>query len=219
MLLYIFAFISGLVTIAAPCIWPLLPIVLSASSTGGHRKPLGITLGIITSFGILTLTLSYIVKILPINLDFLRLFAVIVLVVLGFSLIVPRFAAILEVYVSKFSGKLGAGKNRNGLVGGLITGITLGVIWTPCAGPILATIATLAATTRVNFQIVLVTAFYMAGTGIPLFIFSVLGRKILTETRSFSKYTGRLQQIFGVIMILTAILIFTNEDKVLSANL
>ncbi len=64
-ILLIFAFISGLITIAAPCIWPILPIVLSATSSGGHKKPLGITLGIMTSFAFFTLAISYIVKIIP----------------------------------------------------------------------------------------------------------------------------------------------------------
>ncbi|MBI1862538.1 cytochrome c biogenesis protein DipZ, partial [Candidatus Microgenomates bacterium] len=90
MLLYLFAFLSGLVTIAAPCIWPLLPIVLSTTATGGHRKPLGVTLGIITSFAFFTLTISYIVKIIPIDLDKLRLFAVVVIGFFGLTLIIPR---------------------------------------------------------------------------------------------------------------------------------
>ncbi len=218
-ILFVFAFISGLVTIAAPCIWPILPIVLSASSTGGHRKPLGVTLGILLSFGLLTLALSYIVKILPINLDWLRLLAVVVLIILGLSLLIPKFASILEGYASRFSGRFAGGNKGNGFIGGFLTGLALGVVWTPCAGPILATIATLAATTRVNSQIVLVTFSYLVGVGIPLLIFSYAGRSIFTRTRFFSKYTGRVQQIFGVIMILTAILIFSNQDKILAAKL
>lgn len=74
--LLIFAFLSGLVTIAAPCIWPLLPIILSSSAQSGHRKPLGITVGIMSSFAIFTLTISYIVSIIPLDLDLLRMFAV-----------------------------------------------------------------------------------------------------------------------------------------------
>lgn len=217
-ILYLFAFVSGLITIAAPCIWPLLPIVLSASSTGGHRKPLGVTLGILLSFGFFTLTISYIVKILPINLDLLRLLAVIIIASFGIVLIVPKLSQILEGYVSRFSGRLGV-NNQSGFIGGLITGISLGIVWTPCAGPILATIATLAATTQVNSQIILVTIFYLIGVGIPLLIFATLGRRLFTKTRFFSKYTGRVQQVFGVIMILTAILIFTNQDKILAARL
>lgn len=227
-ILLVFAFISGLLTIFAPCIWPLLPIILSSTATGGHRKPLGITLGIMLSFGIFTLVISYLVKIIPFDPNSLRLFAVVVIGFLGVTLVIPKLSQILEGYVSRFSGKLGGISNNqeNGLPNsnqgfwsGFITGCALGLVWTPCAGPILATIATLAATTAVNFQIVLVTIAYIIGVGIPLFIFATLGRTFFTKTRALSPYTGRIQQIFGVIMILTAILIYTNYDKVLQAKL
>ncbi len=218
--LLFFAFISGLVTIFAPCIWPLLPIILSSTAGGGHRKPLGITLGILMSFALLTLTISYIVKIIPFDPEILRYFAVVIIGFLGIMLVVPKLSAMLEGYVSRLSGKLGRVRGTgDGFNSGLITGISLGIVWTPCAGPILATIATLAATRAVNFQIVLVTLVYVAGVGIPLFIFAQVGQKLLTSSRSLSKYTGTIQQIFGFIMILTAISIFTNYDKVLQAKL
>lgn len=219
-ILFIFAFLSGLITILAPCIWPLLPIVLSASSTGGHRKPFGVTLGIISSFGILTLSISYLIKIFPFDPNVLRIFAVIVIGFLGFVLVIPQLSKVLEGYVSRFSGRFNLGtQTKNGLVGGLITGGVLGIVWTPCAGPILATIATLSATQKVNSSIVLVTIFYVLGIGIPLFIFSLFGRKIFLDSKSLSPYLGRIQQIFGIIMIVTALLIFTNYDKIIEAKL
>jgi len=82
-----------------------------------------------------------------------------------------------------------------------------------------ATIATLAATRTVNFEIVLVTVVYVIGLGIPLFIFATLGSHLFTKTRFLSKYTGRIQQIFGIIMILTAVAIYTNYDKVIQVKL
>jgi cytochrome c biogenesis protein CcdA/thiol-disulfide isomerase/thioredoxin len=218
--LLFFAFISGLVTIFAPCIWPLLPIILSSTTSGGHRKPLGITLGILISFALLTLTISYIVKIIPFDPEILRYFAVVIIGFLGIMLVIPKLSQLLEGYVSRLSGKFGRVKSTgDGFNSGLITGISLGIVWTPCAGPILATIATLAATRAVNFQIVLVTLVYVAGVGIPLFIFAQVGQKLLTSSRSLSKYTGIIQQVFGFIMILTAVSIFTGYDKVLQAKL
>lgn len=219
-ILLFFAFVSGLITIFAPCIWPLLPIILSSTATGGHKKPLGITLGIMTSFALFTLTISYIIRIIPFDPNVLRLFAVIVIGFLGVTLAVPKLSGLLEGYVSRLSGSFGVtGQNRSGFWGGYITGFSLGAVWTPCAGPILATIATLAATTSVNFQVVLVTLVYVLGVGIPLFLFATLGRVLFTKSRILSQYTGRIQQIFGVIMILTAIAIYTNYDRVLQAKL
>jgi cytochrome c biogenesis protein CcdA len=151
-----FAFLSGLITIAAPCIWPLLPIILSSTTTGGKRKPLGITLGIVTSFTLFTLTLSYILSVIPISQESLRIFAVIVIGLLGITLVVPTFSAMLEGAVSRLTAKLTRTSTRQpstseeetakstGFGGGYLTGFALGLVWSPCAGPILATIATLA---------------------------------------------------------------------------
>ena len=220
LILLFFAFISGLVTILAPCIWPLLPIILSSTVTGEKRKPLGITLGIMISFALFTLTISYFVKLFNFDPDFLRLVAVIVIGFLGLTLIVPMLSRILEGFVSRVSGIFGSsGASHHGFWGGLIVGFSLGLVWSPCAGPILATIATLAATRTVNFEIILVTIVYVFGLGIPLFIFATLGSHLFTKTRFLSKYTGRIQQIFGVIMILTAVSIYTNYDKVIQVKL
>lgn len=222
LVLLFFAFASGLVTIFAPCIWPLLPIVLSASTTGGRKKPFGISLGIITSFAFFTLTISYIVKIIPFDPNILRLFAVVVIGILGLTLVIPRLAQMFEGWVSRLASSIGTKAQQNqgeGFKGGFVTGVALGIVWSPCAGPILATIATLAATRTVNIQIILVTLAYVIGVGIPLFLFTWAGSRILTKSRILSKYTGRIQQVFGVIMILTAIAIYTNYDKIIQVKL
>lgn len=217
--LLLFAFLSGLVTISAPCIWPILPIVLSATVVGGHRKPLGITLGVLVSFGLLTLFLSSILAIIPFDPNILRYFAVVVLVFFGLTLIIPALSRIFEGWVSRLSGRFQTNNTSTGFVSGFVTGLALGVVWAPCAGPILATIATLAATQKISVELVWVTLFYCLGIGIPLFLFATLGRHIFTKTRFFSKYTGHIQQIFGIIMLLTAVLILSNYDKVIEANL
>ena len=67
----------------APCIWPLLPIVLSASSGGGKQRPLGISFGVMTSFSAATLALSWLERSLPVAPNLLRLAAVIVVAGLG----------------------------------------------------------------------------------------------------------------------------------------
>ncbi len=220
--LLFFAFISGLITIAAPCIWPLLPIILSSAIQGSdHKRPLGITLGILTSFGLLTLTISYLVSIFRFDPEILRYFAVAVLIFLGVTIIFPPVTKIVESFVSRFAGRFGQLRSGGGggFGAGYITGLSLGIVWTPCAGPILAAIATLAATRAVNLEIVLVTIVYLIGVGIPLFIFAYSGQKIINKSRVLNRYTGTIQKIFGVIMIVTAIMIMTNFDKVLQAKL
>jgi len=221
-ILLVFAFISGLLTILAPCIWPLLPIILSATATGGKKKPFGITLGIMASFAFFTLTLSYIVKIIPFDPNILRIFAVIVIGFFGLTLIVPALNKVVEGWVSRLSGKVGKtffNAKDEGLRGGFVTGCAIGIVWSPCAGPILATIATLAATSSLNIGIVLTTFSYVLGVGIPLFVFASFGTRLFQKSKGLNRFTGRIQQIFGVIMIATALLIITNYDKVLQVKL
>ena len=105
------------------------------------------------------------------------------------------------------------------MLSGFLTGLILGIVWSPCGGPILASIAVLAATGQVHFTVVLVTLAYVIGVGIPLFGFIYGGQQLVARTRFLSKYTGRIQQIFGVIMILMAVAIYFNVDKLLQAKL
>lgn len=217
LLLLLFAFLSGMVTIFAPCIWPLLPIILSASVGGGERKPLGIVCGLMLSFTFFTLTLSYILKVIPFDPESLRTVAVVVIGFLGLVLVVPVLGKYLESLASRFSGFGGRflTNQGDGFKSGFITGFALGVVWSPCAGPILATVATLAATQALSIDIVLIAIAFVLGVGIPLFIFALLGQKILLHTRVLSPYTARIQQFFGVIMILTAGAIYTGYDQTL----
>jgi len=218
--LLIFSFLAGFITILAPCIWPLLPIVFSASSGGGRRKSLGITLGVMTSFTIFTLFISYIVKIFPIDPNGLRLVATVIIALLGLSLLVPSLGARFEVFINTLLGPLQTcfKKGGSGLGAGLITGFSLGLVWAPCAGPILATIATLSATQSVNLKVVAITLSYVLGLGIPLFIFSSFSAALFVKMRKVNKYTGRIQQAFGLIMIITAVLIYTNYAQVIQAR-
>lgn len=217
-----FAFLSGLVTILAPCIWPLLPIVLSSSAAGkNHIRPLGITLGIMLSFTIFTLAISFLVRIFHLDPNIVRLFAVIVLVLMGLSMIIPALSQIIELGVSRLSGKFGkpGQTQKTDFQGGFIAGLSLGVVWSPCAGPILASIAALAVTGQVTINVVFVTLAYVTGVGIPLFAFAYGGQRIMQKTRFISAYTGRIQQVFGIIMLLTALAIYTNYDKVIQLKL
>ena len=135
--LLIFSFLAGFITILAPCIWPLLPIVFSASSGGGKRKSLGITLGVMASFMIFTLGISYIVKIFPINPNSLRLVATVIIGLLGLSMLIPPLGARFEVLINNLLGPLQSKfkKEGTGLGAGLVTGFSLGLVWAPCAGP------------------------------------------------------------------------------------
>ncbi len=221
--LLFFSFLAGFATILAPCIWPLLPLVLSVSSTGGKRKPFGLTLGVMTSFTLFTLFVSYLERFLHIDANVFRLVAVIIIGLLGIALLFPSLGAKFETWINNFlqplQNRLQGQGEGTGFGAGYVAGFSIGLVWAPCAGPILATIATLAATQAVSFQVVLVTLAYAVGLGIPLFLVSLGGSVIFAKMRRVNKYTGRIQQVFGVIMIGVALLIYTNYDKTIQLKI
>jgi cytochrome c biogenesis protein CcdA/thiol-disulfide isomerase/thioredoxin len=220
-ILLLFAFLAGFVTILAPCIWPLLPIVLSASSGSGKRRPLGLTLGVMTSFSLFTLSISYLEKIFHLDANVFRFVAVVIIGLLGISMMIPSLGTAFENFINKilspFQNKFK--KQGTGFSAGYMTGFSIGLVWAPCAGPILATIATLAATQAVNIKVVGVTVAYVLGLGVPLFFFSLAGSRIFGKMRQLTKYTGRIQQVFGLIMVIAAVLIYTNYDKILQVKI
>ncbi len=221
LVLLFFTFLSGIVTIFAPCIWPILPIVLSAGVTGGKKKPLGLVTGLAVSFIFFTLALAAIVKIIPFDPEVLRYLAVFIIGFLGLVLLVPWFGDKLEGAVSRLSGiggRFTSGRG-DGFGGGFITGAALGLIWTPCAGPILAAVATVAATQAVGYQAFLLIVVYVVGVCVPLYILTLAGGRLLTRTRALSAYTGVIQKVFGVVMILSAVMIFTGYDKKLQTTI
>lgn len=177
---------------------------------------MGITLGIMLSFSIFTLFISFLVNSLHLDPNVIRIAAVIVLVLLGIMMIVPAFNRFIEGATSRLSGKFGGQiQSGTGFFGGFVLGLALGIIWSPCAGPILAAIATLAALGKVTSIVILITVSYIVGVGIPLLLFAYGGQWVVTKTRFLSNKTERIQQIFGVIMLLTALAIYTNYSTYL----
>lgn len=223
LIVVLIAFISGLAAILAPCIWPLLPIVLSTATGGNRSKPVGAVLGIVTSFTIFTLTISFLVSLTAFDAEILRKIAAIILLALGLSLVIPALSAYLEIFVSRissiFSTKTGTISTANNFLGGYLTGLILGIVWSPCAAPILAIVATISATQTVSLTQIAIVLAFAAGLAIPLLALALGGATLITKSRFLSSYTGRIQQVFGVVVLVTAAMIFFNLDRQLQASI
>jgi cytochrome c biogenesis protein CcdA/thiol-disulfide isomerase/thioredoxin len=167
-----------------------------------------------------TLALSWLVRSFGFSPDNLRLFSVVIIAALGISLLLPAVGARLEAAVSRLLGRFVTSRTEvSGFGSGFLTGAALGIVWSPCAGPILAAVATLAATQAVSVESVFVTLAFGIGIAIPLFLFAVFGQKLFSANRFLRAYTGRIQQVFGGIMILAALAIWSGYDKTLQSKL
>jgi len=213
LLLIAFAFLAGVVTVLSPCILPLLPIILSSADGRGKQKPVGVVLGFVASFTFFTLFLSSIVKLSGIPVDSLRLFSILVLAIFGGSLLIPQIQLQIEIVFSKFANLVPSGQGHSGFLGGVLIGLSLGLLWTPCVGPILASVISLAITGTVTGQAFLITMAYAVGTAIPMFIIMLAGSTALQKIPWLVRNTSKIQKAFGVLMILTALGIFLNVDR------
>src|SRR3989344_1860140 len=212
--LIFFAFLAGVVTILSPCILPILPIVLSDSIGTGKRKPLGIVTGFILSFTFFTLSLSTLVKLTGVSADLLRNISVAIILIFGFSLLLPKFQVLMESLFSKLANLTHQNTNPNaGFWSGILIGLSLGLVWTPCVGPIIASVITLAATSSVNTETIIITLSYSIGTAIPMLIIMLSGRALFTKIPWLLGSSSKIQKVFGVLMILTALGIFFNLDR------
>jgi len=213
LLLILFAFLGGIVTVLSPCVLPILPIILG-STTGGKKKPFGIVLGFILSFTFFTLFLSTIVNLTGISAQFLRYFSILVIFFFGISLLFSQTQIFLEKLFSKFSQLIPKNSSqKNGLWGGILIGFSLGLLWTPCVGPILASVISLSLIGKVTFQAFIITFFYSLGTAIPMFAIIYGGQNLLNNNRWLLTNSAKIQKAFGIIMILTAISIYFNFDR------
>jgi cytochrome c biogenesis protein CcdA/thiol-disulfide isomerase/thioredoxin len=216
-----FAFLAGIFTVLSPCILPILPAILSAGTLQGRLRPLGIIIGLICSFTFFTLSLTAIVHATGLSPNLLRYAAILLIFLFGLIMIFPRLSnwfAALTAPIATLGQHL-QGKSSTGFIGGMIFGLALGLLWTPCAGPILAAITTLVATHAINLLTVLMTLSYSVGAGIPMFLIAYGGSRIIQSSRFLSQHAEGIRQVFGVLMILVATVLFFHWDMMLEQKL
>jgi cytochrome c biogenesis protein CcdA/thiol-disulfide isomerase/thioredoxin len=207
LLLILFALVVGAGTAVSPCVLPVLPAMLSASAAGGRRRPLGIVLGLTTTFAITIVGIAKVVGHVGLGTDPLRYVAIGVLVLFGLALLVPQLSERLERPLAAFS-RLGPRTRGDGFASGLLVGGALGFVYTPCAGPILAAVITVSAASG---SAVAVGIAYAIGTGLMLLVLALGGRRLLDKLRGSGR-TLAIQRSLGVVMVATAIVLATMLD-------
>ncbi len=217
LLLIIFGFVAGAATAVSPCVVPVLPIALSAGATGGRRRPLGVVTGLVVSFTFALFALVYVISALGLPNEFLRDVAIVVLAVFGFILLVPPLAARVEAYGSSLGSRLGVKTDDkgDGFWGGVGLGCSLGVLYAPCAGPILAGVLTLTASQSFNAGRLAVIIAYALGSAIVLYALMLGGRKL---TSRIARRSGTFQQAMGLVMVVIAFAMWQNYDTKFQSN-
>ena len=209
---------GGLITGISPCILPMLPIIFLAGATGSssdgkspsRKYPLLVTLGLVTSFTIVTLLGSTVLSILGLPQDFIRWVGVAFLVLIGVSLMIPKVEEWLEKPFARIRMKQ-VDKRSNGFVFGLV----LGTAYVPCAGPVLTAISVAGSTGRVGAETVALAISFAVGVGIPLFFFALAGRGVTERIKGYRKRQRGIRIAAGGAMIaLVAGIVFDLPAKI-----
>jgi cytochrome c biogenesis protein CcdA/thiol-disulfide isomerase/thioredoxin len=202
-LLVLFAIAAGAGTALSPCVLPVLPALLSAGASGGRRRPLGVVLGLATTFTITVAGFASVIDGVGLGDGTLRSLAVIALLVFGVALLAPRLADRIEAPLSRLA-RFGPRSSGDGFWSGLGVGAALGFVYAPCAGPVLAAVISVGAASGSSLAVALG---YSLGTAVVLLAFCLGGRRLLARVPPLA-----LQRTLGVVMILTALAIVTQVD-------
>jgi cytochrome c biogenesis protein CcdA/thiol-disulfide isomerase/thioredoxin len=228
--------IGGLVTGISPCILPVLPVIFftgaqaadtrkgePAAEAGGvavaertetkapsRARPYLVIAGLVVSFTLVTLLGSLILSVLGLPQDVLRWAGLIVLVLIGIGLIVPRFEHLLEKPFSWLPQR-----NPDASKGGFSLGLALGAVYVPCAGPVLAAITVAGSTGRIGVDTVVLTVTFAVGAAIPLLVFALAGRRVAERVKAFRKRQRGIRVTAGIVMIALAVGLVFNLPQLL----
>ena len=203
-----FALVAGAATALSPCVLPVLPAVLGAGVTGGRRRPLGVVTGMVATFTFATVALVYVIDALGLPNDIVRTIAIVTLLGFGGVLLVPGLAARIEALASRLA-PAPARVGGQGFASGLILGGSLGFVYTPCAGPILAGVITVSAAQDFTAGKLAVALAYALGSALVLYAVMLGGRRIADR---MGPYRARVQAAMGAAMIAVAVAISADLD-------
>lgn len=206
------AFVAGVITILSPCVLPLLPMILATATQEGKARPLGVIVGFVLAFTAATLALSALVRLLGVPPDINRTLSAVVLAALGLVLIIPGLQLQFERLASGLAGRAPATAS-NGFGGGVVVGLGLGLAWSPCVGPIMASVITLALNQSVGAGAIAVTLAFSLGTALPMAAVLFGGRKLVRRLGWFQSHAATIQRIFGLVLLLTALAIWLGWDR------
>src|SRR5438876_6125821 len=175
-----FAVLAGAGTALSPCVLPVLPALLSAGGAGGRRRPLGIVLGLSITFTVTIVGVAQVVDGVGLGSDPLRDVAIVVLLVFGAALLLPRLAERLEAPLSRLA-RFGPRSRGDGFWSGMLVGGALGFVYTPCASPILAAVISVSAASG---RTVAIAIAYALGSSLVLLALTLGGRRVFERVRA-----------------------------------
>ncbi len=225
------AFLAGIISFLSPCILPVIPSYLAfitgisleelsqqESLKKVRKKVIANSLMFILGFSILFITLgasaTLLGKFLFRNIRWFEIIGGVFVIILGL-----HFAGIFRLKLLDRERKIHLKNKPLGYLGTCLVGMAFGAGWTPCVGPILGAILTMAATTQNILMGIILLTFYSAGLGLPFFLSAIILHKFLEYFKTIRKYFKVISIVGGVLLIIVGILLISGYFSSLSGFL
>lgn len=214
---YPLGFVAGLLSILSPCVWPLVPVVMSSAATAGRHGPLFLALGLSLSFAFAGTVLSYVLLNLGLGLDVIRPFAAVMLIIVALPLLSEPLGYRVNALLSRLNPAPDSGAtNASSGLGQFGVGALLGVVWLPCVGPTLGAAIALASMGQNMAAAFGVMFVFGVGTASALLFAGLASAKLLKKTRPGVMTSAKKgKTVLGAMLLLLGILVLTGWDKAL----
>lgn len=209
---------AGALGVLSPCVWPLVPVVMSSAASGGRGGPWLLTAGLSLSFAVAGTLLSFLLVSTGLDPELFRYLASILLLLVAAVLLLPALGERVSQQLSALSGRLNGSFGDSQAFGQFGVGALLGLIWLPCVGPTLGAAIALASVGQQLSTAFLIMLAYGLGTGAVLLTAGLLSQRALQRWRpQVMAGAGRGKQVLGGLLALLGVLVLTGLDKRLEA--
>lgn len=219
MIFFGISILAGILTVLAPCILPLLPVIVGTSETGSRhigRRAITVICALSISVIVFTLLLKATTLLIDIPQLFWNWFSGIIIVFVGLSMVFPLIWSKVP-FVSKInlaSNKaLGAGYLKKNSMGDILMGFALGPVFTTCSPTYLFIIATVLPSTFLVGSIYLLG--FTFGLALSLLLIAYFGQQIVNKVSGHMTSASAVKKVFGVLIILVGLAILTGSDKII----
>jgi cytochrome c biogenesis protein CcdA/thiol-disulfide isomerase/thioredoxin len=216
---FVVAYLAGVLTIASPCILPILPFVLARADTPFRRGGLPMLLGLVMTFAAVA-SLAAVAGGWAVEANrYGRTVALAVLALFGLAMLLPGLATAMSRPAVSLGVRLAATVGHQAsTASSLLLGVATGLLWTPCAGPVLGLILTGAALRGASLETSLLLLAYGMGAATVLAVGVLLGRRVLAAMRRSMGWSDPIRRVIGAAVVAGAATIWLNLDTGLAAN-
>ena len=191
----------------SPCILPILPLILASSASGSKVRPLQIIAGFIVSFTLFSLVSRQILAATGIQQDQIQMGAYALLLLFGLVMLIPwlesKFASGTGP-LADWAQKINSNEIMDKRGGGFLVGALIGIVWIPCAGPILAIAVLQVIQSQTNLDAMATIAAFSIGAAIPMLFIAYAGQSLIKHVQALSKHAVAIRRAMGVVIIIFA---------------